>query len=367
MDFDKFGYYIGAGRKTYSRIEAMEYAKGNDIEWNFNDEVFSIFDWTQEPLQDLNYFYDLRAQQLRNQYDYIVLFYSGGYDSHNILKTFIDNNLHIDEVLTMIPSLETFSTPTIEYKKYTLKKIEKYKTQLSNTKFRLIEYRESLLREMKKMPDLLYELNYKHTLYHKIKERFKYEIEEHAKIIESGKKIVYLYGVDKPQIVVSHDKFFFEFRDSSVANKVLSSVQYNKIADVHYEFFYWDPSCVPMIIKQAHAIKKLYKQTKCHISSNLPQFNYTIYSRCFLDDYLGYFDENSFRNMFLSANRSRGVNRIACIGGRDSWFYTSEDEIVKKAIYASHYIAKKYINHIDGTNLNDYIHKSLSKRYFIGE
>lgn len=353
MDFDKFGYYIGAGRKTYSRIEAMEYAKGTDIQWNFNDEVFSAFDWTKEPQQDLNYFYDLRAQQLRNEYDYIVLFYSGGYDSHNILKTFIDNNLHIDEILTTIPSLDTFSTPTIEYTRYTSKKLEYYKSQLPNTKIRLVEHKQLLIDEMNKNPDIMYSLNYKHTLYHLIKDKYKFILDEHRKKVEQGKKIVYLYGIDKPYVINEKGHWFMKFSEFCVVNKVMPEIQTNKITDVHYEFFYWDPSCVPLLIKQAHTIKNLYKKTVA--TTDTPIFNNMIYPRCLSDEFLGFFDENQFRPIFRNINSKRGINRIACEAGRDSWFYVKSDQIVLNVLKYSSEIVKKYPTM-----------KSSEKKYFIG-
>ena len=39
-----------------------------------------------------------RCNQLRDKYDYLVLHYSGGSDSHNILHTFLTNNIKLDEI-----------------------------------------------------------------------------------------------------------------------------------------------------------------------------------------------------------------------------------------------------------------------------
>jgi hypothetical protein len=39
-----------------------------------------------------------KAMQLRDQYDYLILAYSGGADSDNILKVFQQNKIHLDEV-----------------------------------------------------------------------------------------------------------------------------------------------------------------------------------------------------------------------------------------------------------------------------
>jgi hypothetical protein len=40
-----------------------------------------------------------RCTQIRNRYDHVSLMYSGGYDSHTILKTFVDNNIRLDTIL----------------------------------------------------------------------------------------------------------------------------------------------------------------------------------------------------------------------------------------------------------------------------
>ena len=81
---DKFGFYRVGEYQTYSRIEAIEYATKNkkDIHWNYNDEVFSKVDFSRDIDISLDELYKLRCRQIRNSYDYIVLFYSGGSDSH---------------------------------------------------------------------------------------------------------------------------------------------------------------------------------------------------------------------------------------------------------------------------------------------
>jgi diphthamide synthase (EF-2-diphthine--ammonia ligase) len=43
--------------------------------------------------------YDLRARQLREKYDYLILSYSGGADSHNVLMSFIKQGIHLDEIV----------------------------------------------------------------------------------------------------------------------------------------------------------------------------------------------------------------------------------------------------------------------------
>ena len=65
----------------------------------YHDDVFSKVDWKTEPTETLEELYRERAQQIRDQYEYVILCYSGGYDSTNILESFYYNNIHIDEIL----------------------------------------------------------------------------------------------------------------------------------------------------------------------------------------------------------------------------------------------------------------------------
>ena len=54
-DRNRFGYYqIDNIVKTYSLVEAQEYAlpRGKQIKWVFNDDAYSLIDWTQEPTHE---------------------------------------------------------------------------------------------------------------------------------------------------------------------------------------------------------------------------------------------------------------------------------------------------------------------------
>jgi len=343
-DLDKFGYYTSQGRKTYSKFEAMEYS--SRYRWHFNDEVFASYNWLTEPASDVNYFYDQRATQIRDKYDYIVLFYSGGFDSHNILKTFVDNGLHLDEVLSNIPSLDIASTQTLEYKVFTSKKIEKYKQLLPNTVFRLVEYRDMLLGELINQRDILYNLNHRYTANHLVKNIYKRMIPAHRSLVEAGKKICYLFGVDKPMIVNHDGEYFSRFSELAVCNYVLPKLQFDRNDEIKYEFFYWSPDCVPLLIKQAHLAKKYYKDRLGSANkhyrdrlSNLDyeaydfdqqRYNYHIYPRCRDDSTLGYFYEPAYHNMYQQINAKRAVGEIHGVGGRDSWIHDLNHEVVAK-------------------------------------
>ena len=63
------------------------------------DDDYDRFDWTREPEPSLEQLMDAHAHSLRNQYERIVLLWSGGTDSHTIYNVFKRNNIHIDEII----------------------------------------------------------------------------------------------------------------------------------------------------------------------------------------------------------------------------------------------------------------------------
>ena len=129
---DKLGCYRVGDLKFYSKLQAIEMHTKTGIHphWDFNEAVFDSYDWTVEPTEPLTEIYRARAQQLRDQYDYIVLMYSGGADSHNVLMSFLNNDIKLDEVASMSNQQATgdknswmnteifnVAIPTVEYLK----------------------------------------------------------------------------------------------------------------------------------------------------------------------------------------------------------------------------------------------------------
>ena len=95
------GYYRCDGIDFQSKVNALLHSKAvnQPVEWMFHQDVFESYPWHIEPSETLDQLYDRRAKELRKQYDYIILSYSGGADSHNILESFIRQKLHIDEIV----------------------------------------------------------------------------------------------------------------------------------------------------------------------------------------------------------------------------------------------------------------------------
>jgi hypothetical protein len=62
-------------------------------------------------------------------------------------------------------------------------------------------------------------------------------------------------GVEKPKSAIINDKFWMRFVDRS-ANMVTITNHIAGYDNTEVEYFYWSPSCVPMLIKQGHVMRK---------------------------------------------------------------------------------------------------------------
>ena len=94
---EKYGYWETNGLKFENKVKALTYATQNNtgVKFVYHDKVWKNFDRSVLGKVSLNQLYKERAQQLRDSYDYLILYYSGGADSHNVLMSFINNNIKL--------------------------------------------------------------------------------------------------------------------------------------------------------------------------------------------------------------------------------------------------------------------------------
>lgn len=98
---NRFGCWISNGIPFDSKIQALIHANRTNaggVSFYYHNHVWDSVDRSLLGKRSLPSLYKERAQQLRDNYDYLVLHYSGGSDSHNILHTFLTNNIKLDEV-----------------------------------------------------------------------------------------------------------------------------------------------------------------------------------------------------------------------------------------------------------------------------
>ena len=86
------GYWQVGDKKFSNKFYALLHATktSQHIEYIYFDDVWKNFDRNLLGKIGLKELYRQRAQQLRDQYDYLILYFSGGADSYNVLCSFVD-------------------------------------------------------------------------------------------------------------------------------------------------------------------------------------------------------------------------------------------------------------------------------------
>lgn len=100
------GYWEVGGNYFFDKSESLRFASkynNYNVRYHFFDSAYNSLNWSIEPTESLSEMYKRRAQQLRDKYDYLILCFSGGADSTNILHSFIDNGIKLDEIYTEYP------------------------------------------------------------------------------------------------------------------------------------------------------------------------------------------------------------------------------------------------------------------------
>jgi len=81
------------------KLQLLNLTDFNDLSFH---SIFENVDWETEPTDSLSNLYRKRAQQIRDSYDYIVLYFSGGSDSITMLNAFMKNDIEVDEVVVYV-------------------------------------------------------------------------------------------------------------------------------------------------------------------------------------------------------------------------------------------------------------------------
>lgn len=263
------GYYTVNGISFRSKNHAAVFAQATDqdLTWNFNDELFSAHDWTVEPGESLDTLYNQRAKYLRESYDYIVITYSGGADSGNILECFLRQNLHVDEILVNVnseinktivlnPDEKSSWNYGAEYKLQIYPRLEEIRVRSPKTKITVLDTSNNILDTLQNGADGEWVLNTVEPINISGATRFNYLYhKEIRKRFDAKTKIGIITGVDKPRCFVRKNQFWIGFVDKQV-NMCPIAQHFDEYDNTVTEHFYWNPWCLRLLTKQCHVLKR---------------------------------------------------------------------------------------------------------------
>lgn len=261
---NKFGFYQVGDVCTYSKFRAIEHSLKTNarIEWNFNSEVLRSHDLKKEPSESLPSMYRRRAQWIRDHYDYVVLMYSGGIDSTNMLKSFFDNGIIPDEICTVYEYEGTKHRHAFLTGEIINSAIPYVKSNIESrfhTKFRLVDTSQQQYDTVRSLDTEFqdrsyYAWNQAHNLGNLARLDVRRFVDDYKKIIDSGRRLVLVWGETKPAVAPSYydDRHQLIFVESSFDMICNAQQQEENDPGRFDEMFYTSPDFFEISIKQAH-------------------------------------------------------------------------------------------------------------------
>ena len=375
----EFGYYLCGGIKFERKIEALIHSSihHKPVHWYFQDEIYSKYPWQIEPTESLDDLYDRRARELREKYDYLILSFSGGADSFNVLQSFIRQNLHIDEIVTIHTGYVTKTHANLDVRdtnnqnlcaEHELNAIPKLKyasEKLPNTKITILDDTDYVFKAMKEYEDEDWILKRNDHLGAVAPLRFNlFQSRELRLTFDKQKSIAIIYGRDKPKIKISSDEVYTTFSDIAV-NTIKTTTHNTDYTNIKSEYFYWNSSCLDMLCKQAHTVKRFIENNP----SFLPVWGYARNDRHRVEqeDLLKTIIYTTWnRNWFQVQKNTKQWDSEQMQWFRKDPKFSTETMLWKRGLDYAHSLLKdtNYLHYVDGNpdSLQPFI-----KRYYIGK
>lgn len=242
---------------------------GKTVTYHYYDEIFDSVNTKSLGLISLPDLYRERALQLRESYDHLILYYSGGADSRNVLMTFIENNIKIDTItvkwpmktvgkgiypITSNPNSINFMCewdlvikPDLEWISQNHPEIDieiiDWLDDLSESSFKDRAFDD--VQQFSYMTNILRNPSCSH------KEQL---------LVDKGKKVASIYGIEKPVFWLSESgEFYFLFTDT--ASTVNPPRLHNPTGT---EYFYWTPDMPSIVYEQCFHLMKWFENQKQH-------------------------------------------------------------------------------------------------------
>lgn len=261
------GYYKVDEEIIENKIQAMLKAteKNCQLEWGYFDDIFDRANNRSLADIDIKELYRQRAQQLRDQYDYLILNYSGGSDSHNILKTFLEYNIKLDLIYVQWPESlmdkglyvpnaqdKTNANFHSEWDLVLKKDLEWLGRNRPDIKIEIGDWTKTVKEVF--YTDDLFSANVS-NLPSIARAQKQHTFSRHESMWSNqGKRVASVFGVDKTNIVKKGGNWFFYFSDTAFMT------QANPENPDGTEYFYHTPAFPEIAIAQASKLKRWYEQ-----------------------------------------------------------------------------------------------------------
>jgi hypothetical protein len=259
------GYWSVGEEVFFSKIEALIKAHSTKqrINFHFNDHTYNTAKWNLEPHETIQQLYIQRARELRDKYDYLIILYSAGADSTNLLKTFIDNNIKIDHVASFVCKNHHWGDldlPNIELTKAGSEMIKKIINMGIKFTFENLLDTEIFKKEFKS-GEWAYRSGPTLNVGCVMKQLTFFQKKEYLELTKNGKKVCFLWGMEKAWVNLIKGNYYLTFRDQTLQNQS-HALRNSPDYPIYHEYFYSGPDAtsIKILAKQAHLILNYFEK-----------------------------------------------------------------------------------------------------------
>jgi hypothetical protein len=214
-------------------------------------ESLNTYDFSQEPQETYRELCKQRALQLREKYDYIRLYYSGGPDSHTTLRAFYEANVSPDEIVIIRNTTIGIDAPSnIENTKLTIPSINKILAWFPKIKINVQEYvldtnnqYESVDRTLSRMLKATIPSPITRTMANA------FDLDKTMLLPYSKGTVCELTGEPKPCLVKKNGKWWAYIVDNQIDTSLLLP---------NLEMFHLSSDFPQLFCKQSHMLRRQY-------------------------------------------------------------------------------------------------------------
>ena len=291
----KLDYWWDVGdQRFYNKWAAELYSQETGLYSRYSTDHDAIKFYLQDASIDDNYDYNTAfVKQLRDEYKTIRLYYTGGFDSHTMLLTFLNAGLSLDDICVVTTSDQPLISETcdLEYTKAAFPFLESRGLKYTNF---LIDVETH--RDLYKDPDWIFKTGGGYPI-----------VRSHSNALDKYQNFheevsCNLLGKEKPLLLKKNGSWYCTFFDNGILDWNIP----NRV------MFWLDPRNIKSFIKDARLLRKLVIEKMPEYQNNKTGFiDYGIFGKEKYSEYniaMGRFPTHHKITMNNSMSKATGRN-----------------------------------------------------------
>ena len=268
--YSPLGHYTVGDSWFYSNRDALEagHRTGEPVAWHYYDDVWSTAHsaghWRNQSLKELYY---ARARQIREQYDYVAVMFSGGWDSRNIIESFAAQGLRIDDIIVFTTQELENSTPFNnlnpdnwygEIKYHAVPYAERYAHEHPGTGVIQIEWLDRVAESYRDAEQVFLDSRPKPGVFFGRWLSVATDAQLQRRI--GNRRAALMLGLDKPCVMQNGNNYQGFFPEGLIRNYTYCTKSNGFPDNVIWEPFYWTPDLPELAIRGWYELIDLCKQ-----------------------------------------------------------------------------------------------------------